>query len=194
MRIFNDKNVEIKSPNLRKGRLEQEKRLVKHHKAVEAVEEKWHYEVVAEDPNGGKDVKRVVDVPAVEAKEAYDEYEDILRYVEYTAEELSDMRKAPLSTEAKLMLFAESIEEDPYPDAQPTTGYMYQRMYSADSGKIVWTLVPDPDNPIEFLAGTNVVKGLYYTNGKDVFQCIQNGVTKSLNNTTYFKKQQEESN
>lgn len=36
----------------------------------------------------GLDIKDVIDSEAVEAKEAYDEYEDIQRYVLYTAEEL----------------------------------------------------------------------------------------------------------
>lgn len=194
MRIFNDKNVEIKSPNLRKGRLEEAKRFVKHHDAVEAVVGKGHYEVVEEYSNGGREVKWVVDVPAVEAKEAYDEYEDILRYVEYTAEELLNMRKAPLSAEGKLLLFAESLEEEPYPDMPPKPGYSYHRVYSQTSGKIVWTLIPDPDNPIKFLAGMDISKGLYYTNGVDIFQCIKSGITKALSNAAYFKKIQEESN
>jgi hypothetical protein len=59
-----------------------------HHEAIKAVEEVGHYEVVAEYPNGGKDVEWIVDTPGVEAKEAWDEYEDILRYIPYTETEL----------------------------------------------------------------------------------------------------------
>ena len=94
MKIFDSNNVEIESPNLSLGYLTEDKILIAHHEAVEAVEEQWHYETVAEYPNGGKDVKKVVDVPGVEAKDAWDEYEIIQRYVPYTEEELAAMEEA----------------------------------------------------------------------------------------------------
>lgn len=90
MRILDKNNVEIISPDLTLGRLVEENIFVQHHEAVEAVEEKWHYETIAEYPNGGKDVKRVIDVEGVEAQDAWDEYEDILRYVLFTEEELAE--------------------------------------------------------------------------------------------------------
>ena len=43
-------------------------------------------------PNGGKDVKKVIDAPGVEAKEAWDEYETIQRYMLYTEEELEEIK------------------------------------------------------------------------------------------------------
>lgn len=60
------------------------------HPAIEAVDEQWHYEVIAEYPNGGKDVKKVVDVLGVEGHEAYTETEEIKRYILYTEEELAE--------------------------------------------------------------------------------------------------------
>lgn len=60
-----------------------------HHEAVEGVEEVWHWETIAEYPNGGKDVKKVVDVPGVEAKDAWDEKIPIYIYIPYTEEELA---------------------------------------------------------------------------------------------------------
>lgn len=93
MKIIDKDGNELKSADRSKGRLVKEKRFVAHHEAVEAVQEKWHYEVVAEYPNGGKDVKKVIDVPGVEAAEAWDEYENVMRFVEYTEEELAE-RKA----------------------------------------------------------------------------------------------------
>ncbi len=89
MRIFDKHDKELKECDLEKGYLVEDKRFVSHHKAVEAVEEKGHWETIAEYPNGGKDVDWIVDVPAVEAKEAYDEYEPILRFVEFTAQEIA---------------------------------------------------------------------------------------------------------
>ena len=94
MKIFDSNNVEIESPNLSLGYLTEDKILIAHHEAVEAVEEQWHYETVAEYPNGGKDVAKVIDTPGAEAKDAWDEYETIQRYVPYTEEELAAMEEA----------------------------------------------------------------------------------------------------
>lgn len=58
------------------------------HPAVEGVEEEWHWETVAEYPNGGRDVRRVIDVPGVMAQEAWVEEVPIQVYIPYTQEEL----------------------------------------------------------------------------------------------------------
>lgn len=94
MRILDENGIEIESPDLEKGYLKEESLFIMHHEAVEALEEVWHYETVAEYPNGGKDVAKVIDVQGVEAQEAWDEYEDILRYILYTEEELAEIEKA----------------------------------------------------------------------------------------------------
>lgn len=92
MRILNKENIEITKPDLSKGYLTADSLFLRHHNAVEAVEEVGHYVVVKEYPNGGKDVEWVVDTPAVEAKDAWDEYEEITRFVEYTESELATRR------------------------------------------------------------------------------------------------------
>lgn len=96
MRIFDEKNNEIESPDLSKGYLVEESRFLTRHEAQAAADERGHYEVTAEYTNGGKDVKWIVDVPAVEAKEAWDEYEEILRYIAYTDRELRQRRISEL--------------------------------------------------------------------------------------------------
>ena len=90
MRILDkdDKEILERDVDYSKGYLTEERRFVKRHEAVEAVEEQGHWNTVAEYPNGGKDVEWVVDVERVEAKEAYDEYEDILRFMPFGQEEL----------------------------------------------------------------------------------------------------------
>ena len=88
MRIFDENDNLLDSYDETKGYLVEDRLFVCHHEAVEAVAEEGHYETIAEYPNGGKDVEWIVDVPGVEAKEAWDEYEDIYRYVLYTEEEL----------------------------------------------------------------------------------------------------------
>lgn len=102
MRIFDENDNELLKYDATKGRLENDKRFVKHHEKVEAVQEEGHWKTVAEYPNGGKDVEWVIDVPGVEAKDAWDEYEDILRYIPFTEQELALQRIAEL----KNMLFA----------------------------------------------------------------------------------------
>ena len=94
MRILDENNVEITVPDLTLGHLVEEEVFVAHHPAVEAVREQWHYETIKEYSGGGRDVVKVVDVPGVEAKDAWDEYETIKRYVPYTEEELAALEEA----------------------------------------------------------------------------------------------------
>ena len=87
MRIIDALGNEITAPNLENGRLVEEQIVKIHHAATEAVEEVYHYVTVAEYPNGGKDVEKVIDVPGVPAQEAWDEYETVYRYIEFSAAE-----------------------------------------------------------------------------------------------------------
>lgn len=94
-----------------------------HHDAVEGVEEVSHVEVLKEyyetGPDGapvldedghkvvfGKDVKTIIDVPGVEAKEAWDEQEEIQRYIPYTAEELDNIAKEKADAQASAAVAA----------------------------------------------------------------------------------------
>ena len=88
MRIFNvEKTVELTEYDLNLGHLENDI-LTTHVSAVEPIEEVGHYETIKEYPNGGKDVKWVVDIPKREGVEEHDETEDIMVYIPYTNEEL----------------------------------------------------------------------------------------------------------
>ena len=88
--IYNEQMEHIENPDLTLGYLRPGTRTV-HHEAVEGVQGVWHYETVAEYPNGGKDIRRVVDVPGVEARDAWDEEIAIQVYTPYTQEELDRM-------------------------------------------------------------------------------------------------------
>ena len=108
MEIYNEHMECIENPDLTLGYLRPGTRTV-HHDAVEGVTEVWHCETVAEYPNGGKDVQKVVDVPGVEAKPAWDEEIPIQIYVPYTQEELDRMeaeRNKP-TTEQRLAALEE---------------------------------------------------------------------------------------
>ena len=89
MKIYNqDKTQELLDIDKTKGKLISDRLLI-HHDAVKAEAGVLdHYEVIKEYPNGGKDVKEIWKVEPKAGKEAWDETEDILVYVPYTAEEL----------------------------------------------------------------------------------------------------------
>ena len=89
MRIFDINDIEIFEPDLTKGQLKKDHIFIAHHDVVEGVEEQGHYATIAEYPNGGKDVEWIIDVPGVQAADAWDEYEDILRFVPFTDSELA---------------------------------------------------------------------------------------------------------
>ena len=94
MRVFNeDKTQELKEYDLNKGHLKLDKLFIRHHEAAEEIKEQWHYETIAEYPNGGKDVEKIIDVPYQAPQEAFDEYEDIYVYIPYTDEELEELNK-----------------------------------------------------------------------------------------------------
>lgn len=89
MNVYHWETLElIQSPDLSFGYTYPGRRFVAHH---EAVEEQYHYEVMpkTESMRDGKGLRtKVIDVPA---REAWDEYEDCLYYRPYTEEELAAM-------------------------------------------------------------------------------------------------------
>ena len=109
MRILDENNIELteEEVNLELGYLKPESIISIHHEAIEETKEVGHYEVIAEYPNGGKDVVWIIDVPGTEAKEAWDEYEDIQRYVLYTEEELAARDAEKKAKEEEAMLNAQ---------------------------------------------------------------------------------------
>lgn len=114
--------LKLEDIDLNAGKLVDETITV-HHDAVKGVEEVSHVEVLKEyyetGPDGtpvldedghkivfGKDVKTIIDVPGVEAKAAYDEQEEIQRYVPYTAEELDKIAKEKADAQASAAVAA----------------------------------------------------------------------------------------
>ena len=123
-RILDKSGNELKQEDidLNAGKLVDETITV-HHDAVEGVKEVSHVEVLKEyyqtGPDGepvldedghkivfGKDVQTVIDVPGVEAKAAYDEQEEIQRYIPYTSEELDKIAKEKADAQASAAVAA----------------------------------------------------------------------------------------
>lgn len=88
MKILDETGAVIESPDLTLGYLISGTEPVEH-PAVAAVPETSHYETVAEYPGGGRDVRRVIDVPGVPGREAWTEQVPVQKYLRYTAEELA---------------------------------------------------------------------------------------------------------
>lgn len=101
MKIIDDKTgLEIQNPDLTQGWLHDETEAVEH-PAQEGVPELSHYETVAEYPNGGRDVRKVIDLEGVPAQDAWTEQVPIQLYIRYTAEELAAQEEARKKQEAK---------------------------------------------------------------------------------------------
>ena len=100
MKILDETGAIIENPDLTLGYLVGDTEPLEH-PAVEGTEEVFHYETVAEYPGGGRDVRRVIDVPGVSAKPAWTEQVPIQRYVLYTAEELAAQEEERKKQEAK---------------------------------------------------------------------------------------------
>ena len=109
MKIYDETlTTELESPDLTLGRLESARRLVAHHNAVER---KYHYEVMEgtvtdECPEG---LRR--EVEDVAAAAAWDEYEDVQRYVIYTDAELAEMAAKAQAEKAAAEAAAKAAEQ-----------------------------------------------------------------------------------
>ena len=100
MKILDETGAVIESPDLTLGYLTSGTEPVEH-PAVAAVPETSHYETVAEYPGGGRDVRRVIDVPGVPGREAWTEQVPVQKYISYTAEELAAQEEERKKAEAR---------------------------------------------------------------------------------------------
>lgn len=96
MKIYNmEKTQEVNEVelDLNKGYLKPDSMFITHHEAVEP-QEAVYVDRVEVLPNGSTQTWKDLVTPAIKAKEAYDEYEDIQVYVPYAEEELKDRLRA----------------------------------------------------------------------------------------------------
>lgn len=113
MKILDETGAVVENPDLTLGHLVDDTEPVEH-PAVEGVEEVSHYETVAEYPNGGRDVRKVIDVPGVPAQAAWVEQVPIQKYIRYTEEELAAQEEERKKVEAleKLPETVAALQED----------------------------------------------------------------------------------
>lgn len=93
MKIIDENGAALENPDLTLGWLRDETEAMKH-PAQAGVPELSHYETVAKYPNGGKDVRKIIDREGIPARDAWTEQVPIQRYIRYTAEELAARKKA----------------------------------------------------------------------------------------------------
>ena len=103
MKIIDENGAALENPDLTLGWLRDETEAMKH-PAQAGVPELSHYETVAEYPNGGKDVRKIIDREGVPARDAWTEQVPIQRYILYTAEELAAQEKERKKAEERAKL------------------------------------------------------------------------------------------
>ena len=92
MKVYNKEKTQILSEyDLSKGYLIEDTITI-NQPEIQAVEEQFHYETIKEYENGGKDVKKVVDVAGVEYQPAKTYAEEIYVYIPYTTNELAKQK------------------------------------------------------------------------------------------------------
>ena len=113
MKIIDENGAALENPDLTLGWLRDETEAVEH-PAQEGVPELSHYETVAEYPNGGKDVRKIIDREGIPARDAWTEQVPIQKYIRYTAEELAAQKEARKKAEAweKLPDTVAALQED----------------------------------------------------------------------------------
>ena len=129
MRYFNeDKTKELREEDIdfTKGNTIQDTLIIHHDEQPEIKEipEEGHYEVIHEYPNGGKDVKWVIDKLGVKGSpkiEAYDEKETIYVYKPYSEEyirerdisqQITNLQYELSQTDYKLLKYLEGYYTD----------------------------------------------------------------------------------
>lgn len=124
MKVYNQEKTKIlKDFDLTYGELKEDVLKI-HHDEVEGQEEEGHYKVIAEYPNGGKDVEWVVDVPYIEHQDAYDEEEPIYVYIPY-----SEKKIAEIDEQFKLRQLKEELASTDYEAIKYVEGWFTDEEY-----------------------------------------------------------------
>lgn len=148
MRILNVDNQEVQNPDLTKGYLKKETIVLVHHPEIK--EQQPTYEVVEIQPGLSE---RRIKTPWIPAKGAWDETEEIERYIEYTPEELAEQERQRQEAEAeeeRLKQEAAAEEERRQQEIEEANRLAEER--AAEEAKIkeaINVLIPTQINNIE---------------------------------------------
>ena len=122
MKIYNEDKTQILNEeelDLKNGYLVEDTLEIQYEE-VPYVEEQYHYEVVKEYANGGKDMVKVIDIKGQEHKEAYVEKEPIKVYKPITqkmryAQRIAELKSKLAQTDYQAIKYAEGqLSEEEY--------------------------------------------------------------------------------
>ena len=106
MKVYNQEKTKVlENYDLRFGKLVCDvlETLVPEQKPVE---EKFHFETIKEYPNGGKELKKVIDVPSSAGVKEHIEKENIKVFIPYSEQELEQIKLTTLRLERNALLCA----------------------------------------------------------------------------------------
>lgn len=113
------------------------------------------------------------------------DYEDVLMLTRQTQEQQMDEDERSMVLNAII----DSVRIDEKPAEK--VGFLLVRRYDPAAHAIVWEFVEDPDydhdtpdgsylKPFTFIAPMPVTEGMWYTDGEDVWECVQSGLAESF--------------
>ena len=156
MRILDENDQEVTDPDLELGHLVKDQIFVQHHDAIPEqlpVKELDYDNPIWVGSNGGKIVEEKLISPYQPPVDAWDEYEDIYRYVLYTEEELAEIQaqkeaeeQAKEEAEAQAKEEAQKQEIEKQTMMQMRTVAMFSVMTMSltdDQANEVSTLIPE---------------------------------------------------
>lgn len=182
--IYDTELNPLEDYDLSLGKIETRKKKI-HHDAIIGVEEQYHYEVIKVYPNGGKDVKKVIDVQGVMPCPEWDEEVNVSVYVPYTEEELAEqerIRNLP-TIEDRLRTLEEQLVSLTF-ELKKISDSIIEVVKKENSEMPIGDYL----NPIHFEKGIQVEIGKwYYEEDKELpFECIADGYPQSILDRDYF--------
>lgn len=145
MRILDENDQEVVDPDLDLGHLEPDKLFIAHH---EEIPEKLPVKKIDYDnpyyvgSNGGKLVNTIEVSPYQPYEPAWDEYEDILRYILYTEEELAEI-EAQKKAEEEAQKEAEEQAKKEAQEAEVNAEIQNQMLIAARFSVMTMSLTDD---------------------------------------------------
>lgn len=177
----------IENPDLTKGKVYTEEKVIRHKEAQRIFLEG---SITDFDPEGCW-----MEIPAEDITET------IEKYHRYTIDELIEQQQAAIkpndtsiSKEKKLELLLNAIPTAAYPTESLKVGYKWSPMYNSEAG-FGWEMVADPDalgtqeRPLYWKEGMEVKAGYYYKDESErLMLAVEDGVPDYFGQYTFMEE------
>ena len=177
----------IENPDLTKGKVYTEEKVIRHKEAQRIFLEG---SITDFDPEGCW-----MEIPAEDITET------IEKYHRYTIDELIEQQQAAIkpngtsiSKEKKLELLLNAIPTAAYPTESLKVGYKWSPMYNSEAG-FGWEMVADPDalgtqeRPLYWKEGIEVKAGYYYKDESErLMLAVEDGVPDYFGQYTFMEE------